>query len=367
MVSSGPPGPFWHKFDLNTQVCNDAPARHIGYVAIMGKTDKNLVMRENKLAVIDPEIAEFVVQMKAAWSMHPDLASVSVPEARVIAEQVREPWRKGGPEMHRVLEHQVELSSGSLRIRIYYPDARSKFSGLIYMHGGGFTFFSIDTHDRLMREYAAAGEFAVIAVDYPLSPEAKFPHALNLIIELTDWIAINGQLLGIEPDCLAMGGDSAGGNLALATALRLRDTGKTGRICALLLNYGAFGRRCSDEAEAVFGGPDAVLNREEMEYYWSNYLVNAQDSDNPYACPLIADLSNLPPSLLVVAELDILAEDSAKMAKQMEIAGTACEIVVYRGATHSFLEAMSVASVAREAICHSACWIRRRLEGELAC
>ncbi len=349
-------------FDLNQQVCDDARERRCSYVVIMDKLNHDLEMRRIETANIDPEIAEFVARMNTAWSMHPDLGSVSVPEARAIAEQVREPWRQGGPEMHRVFEQQVELPSGSLRVRIYYPNHRDMLPALMYMHGGGFTLFSIDTHDRLMREYAATGGFAVIAVDYPLSPEAKFPHALNLIVELTEWIAGNGQQWGIDPGRLAIGGDSAGGNLALASALRLRDAGKNDRLRGILSNYGAFGRRCSDEAEATFGGPDAVLNREEMEYYWDNYLTTPQDSNNPYACPLIADVSNLPPSLLVVAEIDILAEDSSILAKRMEIAGTPCEIIVYPGATHSFLEAMSVAAVAREAIAHAANWIRQRLE-----
>jgi acetyl esterase len=319
-------------------------------------------MPEMGASNMDPEIAEFVTRMKAAWAMHPDLGSVSIPEARAIAEQVREPWRQGGPDMHRVIEQHAELPSGSLRVRIYYPDNRDELPALIYMHGGGFTLFSLDTHDRLMREYAAGGGFAVIAVDYPLSPEAKFPRALNLIVELTEWIATNGQQWGIDCARLAIGGDSAGGNLALATALRLRDAGNGDRLRAILSNYGAFGRRCSDEAEATFGGPDAVLNRDEMEYYWANYLATPQDSDNPYACPLIADLGDLPPTLLVVAEIDILAEDSSILARRMEMAGTSCEVSVYRGATHSFLEAMSVAAVARGAIADAAQWIKQRLE-----
>jgi acetyl esterase len=330
----------------------------------MDEIGHELGMPEMETSKIDPEISEFVTRMKAAWSMHPDLGSVSVPEARAIAEQVREPWRQGGPEMHHVADQHVELPSGSLRVRIYYPDDRDMLPALMYMHGGGFTLFSIDTHDRLMREYAAIGGFAAIAVDYPLSPEAKFPRALNLIVELTEWIAVNGQQWGINPGRLAIGGDSAGGNLALASALRLRDAEHADRLCAILSNYGAFGRRCSDEAEASFGGPNAVLNREEMEYYWANYLETPQDSDNPYACPLIADVSGLPPTLLVVAEIDILAEDSSILARRMEAAGTPCEVVIYRGATHSFLEAMSIAALAREAIAHTANWVKQRLEAE---
>lgn len=311
---------------------------------------------------LNSEIAEFVKQMKAAWRAHPDLGSVDVIEARAIAEKVRTPWRAGGPVMHRTVEHELQLPSGKLRVRIHYPNDETSLPTLIYMHGGGFTLFSIDSHDRLMREYASAGQFAVIGVDYPLSPEAKFPLALNLIVELTDWIAEHGTELGIDSRRVAIGGDSAGGNLALATALRLRDDDRGDRISAILSNYGAFGRRCSDQAEEQFGGADAVLNREEMEYYWGNYLASEQDVANPYACPLIADMSDLPPTLLAVAEIDILAEDSSIVAKRMEAAGTEVELIIYRGTTHSFLEAMSVAAISRTAITHAALWIKKRLE-----
>jgi acetyl esterase len=349
-------------FGPNQHESGDACVSGNRYDAMMDKSQHPFDAPETITAIVNPEIAEFVARTKTAWSMHPDLASVSVAEARVIAEQVREPWRQGGPRMHRVVEQNVELPSGPIRVRMYYPDDQGMLPALMYMHGGGFTLFSIDTHDRLMRGYAAIGGFVVIAVDYPLSPEAKFPLALNLIVELTTWIAAYGQRWGIDPARLAIGGDSAGGNLALATALRLRDAGKPDLLRGILSNYGAFGRRCSDEAEATFGGPDAVLNREEMEYYWDNYLATPQDADSPYACPLIADTSGLPPTLLAVAEIDILAEDSHILAKRMEMAGTACEVVVYRGATHSFLEAMSVARVAREAIAHAANWLNQRLK-----
>lgn len=313
---------------------------------------------------IDPEIAGFITQMRAGWADHPGLDTVTVPEARAIAEQVREPWRRGAPVMRHVREETLSLPSGHLRIRVLYPDDRPLVPALIYLHGGGWTLFSIDTHDRLMREYAAAGGFAVVAVDYPLSPEAKFPLALNLIVELTDWLMEHGADTGIDATRLVIGGDSAGGNLSLATAMRLRDAGQGDRLRGILSNYGALGRRCSDESEARFGGPDAVLNRAEMEYFWGNYLADAKDSEDPYACPLIGDVAGLPPTLLVVAEVDILAEDSHILERRMAAAGTPVDLRVYHGATHSFLEAMSVAAIARTAIGDAAAWLQGRLTSD---
>jgi len=312
---------------------------------------------------LDPEIADFVKKMQTAWASHPPFTTLSPPEARAVAETVREPWRQGGPEMTRTTERQVPTPSGALRIRVYDPGVSRPAPALVYMHGGGFVLFSIDTHDRLMREYAAAGGFMVIGVDYPLSPEARYPIALDQIVALVDWLrAEPGQGLGIDPLRLVLGGDSAGGNLAIATALRLRDRGDGNAVTALLLNYGAFGALCSDEAESRYGGAGAVLDRAEMEYYFDAYVGDrGRDLDDPYARPIIADLRGLPPAFLVVPECDILAEQSHAMAARMRDAGVDTSITVYPGATHSFLEAMSVAAVARRAIDDGATFLKAKL------
>jgi acetyl esterase len=308
---------------------------------------------------LDPEISIFVERMSADWAKHPPFMSLPVDEARRVAEQVRAPWRADGPEMARTVEDSVPTSTGPLRIRLYDPGLAAPAPTLIYLHGGGFILFSIDTHDRLMREYAAAGQFAVLGVDYPLSPEARYPTALNQIVELVDWLHNGGaEELGIDPHRLAMGGDSAGGNLSVATALRLRDRGTLDRLKGLLLNYGAFGVECSDEAEARYGGPEAVLQRSEMDHYYTAYLgEDGLARPDPYAAPILADLKGLPPAFLAIPECDLLAEQSYAMEKRMKAAGVDVTSVVYPGATHSFLEAMSVAEVARRAIRDGAAWV----------
>lgn len=309
---------------------------------------------------LDPEISTFVEQMARAWAEHPPFMTLPIEEARRVAEEVRAPWRANGPQMARIFEHLVPTSGGSLRVRLYDPGLSDPAPTLIYLHGGGFILFSIDTHDRLMREYALAGNFLVLGVDYPLSPEVRYPTALNQIVELVDWLyAEGGETLGIDPDRLAIGGDSAGGNLSVAAALRLRDRGTPDRLKGLLLNYGAFTTECSDEAEAKFGGSDAVLQRAEMDHYYKSYLgAEGLAQPDPYAAPLLADLTGLPPAFLAIPECDLLAEQSYAMADRMELAGVDVTSVIYRGATHSFLEAMSVAQVARRAIEDGASWVK---------
>jgi len=312
---------------------------------------------------LDPEIASFVAQMTAAWAGHPSFTSVSLPEARAIAEKVRAPWVRGGPVMAHVREFDVPTASGPLRVRVYDPGVMAPAGLLIYLHGGGWTLFSIDTHDRLMREYAAAGGFVVLGVEYPLSPEVRYPFALNQIVDLVDWLLAGGaRSIGVDRARMAIGGDSAGANMALSTALKLRDRGLRDALVGTLLNYGAFSSECSDAAEASYGGPGSVLNRAEIAYYFANYTgTDGPAQNDPYFCPLIADCTDLPPAFLAIAQCDVLAEQSHAMAQRLADAGVAVEAREYAGTTHSFLEAMSVAAVARRAIADGADWLRARL------
>jgi acetyl esterase len=313
---------------------------------------------------VDPEIAAFNAALTAAWRAHPPLGSVSVPEARTIGEIVREPWRRGGPEMADTRELTVRTAAGPLRLRVHHPAglAPGPAPALLYLHGGGFVLFSIDTHDRLMREYAAAGGFIVIGIDYPLSPEAKFPLALDRVSALVSEIAIHAAALGIDPARVAIGGDSAGANLALGAAVRQRDAGTHMPLRAILSNYGAFSDEVSDAAEAAYGGADAVLNREEMAWFFAQYLDAPDDARDPLACPLLLDdLAGLPPVFLAVAEHDVLAEQSITLAERLTAADVAVTTQVYAGATHSFLEAMSVSDLARQAIRDGADWLAARL------
>ena len=312
---------------------------------------------------LDPEIREFLKVLNGDWQKHPPVASLSMPEARMVAEQVRARWTDGGAVMEAIQEHRIATDAGSIRIRVYHPagTVSGPRPALIYMHGGGFVFFSLDTHDRLMREYAAAGDFVVVGVDYPLSPEAKYPTALDRVVAFIRWLTRHGDAIGIDPHHIVLGGDSAGANLAVSTCLKLREIGENALVGGILCNYGAFSGRCSDEAEKLHGGPDSIMDRAEIEAYFTHYLNGPDELDDPLACPLLADLHGLPPVFLVIPEFDILTEQSLLMRERLAEAGVEVDSRIYAGATHSFLEAMSIAAVARTAIEDGATWVRARL------
>lgn len=313
---------------------------------------------------LDPEIRAFVAEMKAGFSRYPHFDQLSFAEARLVAEAVRRPWREGGPAMASVEERHIATHAGDVRIRVYRP--RQERQGgpdpaLAYLHGGGWTIFSLDTHDRVMREYAARSGGTVIGVDYALSPEAKFPLALEQTIGTVEWLHAHGSELDIDATRLAIGGDSAGGNLAVATALKFRDGGKGSMLRALLLNYAALDSECSSLATEHYGGPAFMLGGEEMRQFWVNYLASAEEARNPYACPARADLRGLPPTFLTIAECDLLAEQNLAFARALRGAGVETEAVVYPGATHSFLEAVAVARVAARALEEGSSWLRGKL------
>jgi acetyl esterase len=316
-------------------------------------------LRVEDLSPIDPEIQDFLTRMRAGWAKHPALDSVTPSEARRIAELVREPFRQGGPTMTETRDLSIPTRHGPMRARLYNPGLDDDAPLLIYSHGGGFTLFSIDTHDRLMREYAQAARIKVLGLDYYLAPEHKYPTAIDQIEDTVDWIRSAG--VGIDLARVAMGGDSAGGNMTLAVAIRLRNKEQGNALKGLVFNYAGFASDCSDEAEALHGGPGSVMDRAEIAYYFRNYTRSSEDMVSPEIYLLKADVQNLPPSFFVIPDRDIICADSFAMMAKLRDAGNDVRFEVYRGAIHSFLEAMASSQLARKAIEDGAGFLRNIL------
>lgn len=308
---------------------------------------------------LDPQIRRFVSELAQAWQRYADAGTRSIVETRRIAEQVRAPWREGGPAMAVTRELQVPTAQGDVRIRIYRPQANVDAQpSLIYLHGGGWTMFSLDTHDRIMREFAARAGVVVVGIDYALSPEVKFPFALRQIVDVVRWLHANAASLNIDTARLAIGGDSAGANLAVGTCLFLRDAGEARRLRGMLLIYGCFTNELSQQAANEFGGEGNLLTSAEMAMFWDNYLATPADALDPLASPLRARLDGLPSAFLMSAQCDVLGEQSATFAVALRAAGVAAVLNQYPGATHSFLEAVSIAEVADRALDEGAAWLR---------
>lgn len=313
-------------------------------------------------ADLDPEVRHFVVTLSHAFATYPNFNNLPLPEMRRACEHIRAPWAAGGPVMVQRREHTVSTPAGAVRVRIHNPSARANKPAFIYMHGGGWTTFSIDTHDRLMREYAARADVAVIGVDYALSPEVKFPVAQQQIAAVVRWARQHSAELGIRRDRIALGGDSAGGNLAITTALRLRDEGDSDAVHAVVTNYAVTDIYSTPEALQRYGYEGYMLGAEEMAHFWKNYLTSLDEAKNPLVCPVHADLRELPPVFMVIPECDILTEQNWRLADQLKAAGVKVTTSFYKGASHSFLEAMSISAISNRAIDDTARWLRETLE-----
>ena len=194
-------------------------------------------------------------------------------------------------------------------------------------------------------------------VDYTLSPEARFPIALNELVAVAEWSGTEASTLGIDANRIAIGGDSVGANLSLATCLVLRERGCGDRIGGMLFNYGFFDADFDTESHRRHGSAGKLLTTDELAGYLQAYLGEDSEWTDPLALPALSPMHDLPPSFHVIATCDPLADGDRAMARRLEDAGNRVTSREYDGATHSFLEALSVSSLAESAFADSAAWL----------
>jgi acetyl esterase len=307
----------------------------------------------------DPEMLAFSTMMEArAAALPPIVLTPPLDAARRLNDGPQLDLAQGGPVMAESADRWLPIRGRRLLCRLHRP-AAGPLPVLVYIHGGGWVWGSVDTHDRLMREYAAGGGCAVVGPDYALSPEAAFPQALEECAAVVRWITAQGAEWGLDPTRIVIGGDSAGANLAMGAALLLRETDPAIRLAGLLLNYGVFDADLDSATYREFA-EGYFLTREKMRFYWDCYCPRPADRLNPLAAPLRADLRGLPPVLLQIAELDVLAAENVAMAGRLREAGVAVESRVFPGTAHGFLRALAHVGASRAAAEGGAAWLARR-------
>ena len=221
-------------------------------------------------------------------------------------------------------------------MRLYFPSQARPAPTLIFLHGGGWVICSLDTHDRLCRRLAEEGGFAVASVDYRMGPEHRFPACTDDCLAAVQWLTRNGGDWGLDTGRLALGGDSAGANLTLATALALRDLGES-PLKLLALIYGAFDLAFEGGSFDRFGGEEYMLSTEFMVWFRNNYLNSLDEIDDWRASPLRADLAGLPACHLTAAELDPLYDDSVRLRDKLAAAGVPVSFNHVAGVMHAFM------------------------------
>jgi acetyl esterase len=307
---------------------------------------------------MDPEMAQFQREGEEyAKNFPPVRVAIPLDPHRAVNDLLVMRIATGGPAMAETIDRWVAARGRRILCRVHRPRTDRLLPVLIYFHGGGWVWSSIDTHDRLAREYSSAGEVAVVSVDYALSPEAKFPQALEECTAVTRYVSSHGAEWGLDPSALFVGGDSAGGNLALATALLLRDTGGPA-LRGVVAVYPVCDSAMDTASYREFG-TGWGLTVERMAFYWDVYLPHAADRHHPLAAPLRADLAGLPPVLVQLAELDVLRSEGEALAAKLRAAGVTVELEIFPGVLHGFMRAMATVGKAREAVEKAAAFMRR--------
>jgi acetyl esterase len=307
----------------------------------------------------DPEMAAFTAAAAAEAAKYPPIRlEVPLDPHRATNDALNLPYAKGGPRMAETADRWIAAHGRRIFCRVYRPRVDRALPTMVYFHGGGWVWASVDTHDRLVREYCAAGEVAAVSVDYALSPEAKFPQALDECVAVLRWIAAHGADWGLDTNHLLLGGDSAGGNLALATALLARDTGGPA-LRGILATYPVSDSALDTPSYQEFGGGAYGLSRERMAFYWSVYVPHAADRLHPLAAPLRAELRGLPPVLVHLAELDVLRSEGEALVTRLREAGVAVETEIFPGVVHGFLRATATVGKARDAVAKAGAWLRK--------
>jgi acetyl esterase len=306
---------------------------------------------------MDPEMRAARARMDAEAAKYPPvLAQEPFDAHRLVGDRLSMLWAQGGPAMADSADRWVFARGRRVLCRLHRPRRDSALPVLIWFHGGGWVWSSIDTHDRLARELATAGEVAVINVDYALSPEARFPQAVHECAAVVRHVASQAAAWGIDPARIVLGGDSAGGNLALATALALGGgPALAGLLCAYPVTDADFDTPSYHEFAEGYG-----LTRAAMQAYWTLYLRDPADRLNPLAAPLRGDLRGLPPTLLQLAELDVLRSDGERMAAALEQAGVAVTLETYAGMLHGFMRLSAAVGTTRTAIASAGAWLKVR-------
>jgi acetyl esterase len=314
---------------------------------------------------MDPEMAAFSAMMAERMAAQPPIILPSPPRSapfeplRRLNDAPQEPLAEGGPAMAESRDLWWPIRGRRMLLRLHRPAADRNLPVLVYLHGGGWVWGSIDTHDRLMRSYAAAAGCAVLGVDYALSPEAVFPQALEECAAVVRRLAETGGELGLDGGRIVLGGDSAGANLAAAVALLDAEAAAPAPLRGLLLNYGVFDHDLATASYREFA-EGYGLTLEKMRFYWDAYCPDPVARLTPFASPLRADLSRLPATLLHIAELDVLAAENHSFAERLRQAGINLEMQVFPGTVHGFLRALGQVGAADRAVAAAASWLRRR-------
>lgn len=294
---------------------------------------------------LDRDLIPIIEAQRARALSRPPLASVTLSQMRMRAAEEFAPWNADPEPIAEVRD----FEAAGVPVRLYDPAPGEATGVLIYVHGGGWVIGDLDLEDAALRRVAMQSCQRIVSVDYRLAPEHPFPKPLDDVETVFRWAAGRPAMLEIDPLRLALGGASAGANLALGAALRLRDRGEA-TPSFLLLMYGAYAGGIETESMRAFGDGRYGLPEAAMKWFWTAYAGEVRGAESVYAFPLQADLAGLPPVFANHAGLDILRDDTLAIVQRLRDAGVVTEHRGYEGAVHGFTQYARACGLARRAL-----------------
>jgi acetyl esterase len=311
--------------------------------------------------VLEPESQAFV----EATAKPPFLYELTPAEARKVLDDVQAAPIEKLPVEDRWITVPAEV--GDVRVRIVRPpDAVGTLPVILYMHGGGWVLGNADTHDRLVRELADGTEAAVVFVEYDRSPEAHYPVAIEQGYATAQWIVREGDANQLDPDRIAVAGDSVGGNMSAALALMASERGDV-RFVQQSMYYPVTDAAMDTGSYEQFA-EGYFLTAKAMAWFWDAHAPDLERRSEPFASPLRASdeqLEGLPPAFLIVDEADVLRDEGEAYAARLRAAGVPVTTVRYDGITHDFmmLNPLSGTHATRAAVAQAIAFLRKVLHG----
>jgi acetyl esterase len=302
---------------------------------------------------LDPQVKAFLEQAVAlglppTHTLTPEAARAQMLAAR--AAQTGEPVAK-------VQDLTVPGPGGDIPIRVYTPEGAAPFGALVFIHGGGWVLGSVDGSDPTCRQLVNRAGCVVVSVEYRLAPEVKFPAPLDDCYAATRWVAENAATIGVDPERIAVGGVSAGGNLAAAVTLMARDRGGPALVHQMLVV--PVTDRSFTTASYAENGEGYGLTKDSMEWYWNHYLTGEADARNPYAAPLLAEsLRGLPPAQVITSEFDPLRDEGKAYADRLQEAGVPVSYICCEGMVHGSFSMAAMFEGGRKAVDQAAAALR---------
>jgi acetyl esterase len=311
-----------------------------------------------KVRELAPAVAE--IMQASLSSTRPNAHLLPVVQARRNFDSDFAEIGPGDPVLD-VADHQVPVDEGEITVRAFRP-LEGVLPAVVYFHGGGWLLGSLDSHEAVCRALANASGAVVVSVGYRRGPEARFPTAVNDALAATSWVVGHGETLDIDPARVAAAGDSAGANLAIATALLARERGGP-RLAMLMLAYPV----TTTDLDVGFDGDyeGFQLYRDEMQWHQDNYLPSPEARTDPLVSPLEhAELAGLPPMLVITAQCDPLHRQGEMFAQALQRAGVPAEHRQWPGMIHGFVQLPSIFSEGAEAIEVAAAALRRSFDAQ---